>query len=111
MSGLARAAFWVLACIVLLAALAPGRVAPNILPDKVQHFLSFAVLAFVGAAAWRRRSLLILGIGPIALGGAIELLQATPFINRDAEVGDWLADALGTLVVLLPVAFYRGRRS
>jgi hypothetical protein len=33
------------------------------------------------------------------LGGAVELIQTLPFIHRDCDWKDWLADSLGVLAV------------
>ena len=39
--------------------------------------------------------------GLAALGAVIEVLQMIPALVRDAEVGDWIADCVASLAVLL----------
>ena len=63
--------------------------------DKIEHLAAFFVLAIIGMKGWSERPLR-LGICLLAVGAAIEVLQATPLIHRDAEFLDWLADAIGT---------------
>ena len=67
--------------------------------DKAEHFIAYFLLAaLLGASLMltfpRKRGIpvwvLIIGM---AYGAVDELLQ--PFIRRDAELNDWVADALG----------------
>jgi hypothetical protein len=100
-----RAAFWTALLMLLLLALAPIDVAGGFLNDKVQHTLGFYTLTVLGLASWGRRSALRLTLGLMALGAAIELLQATPLVGRDGEFMDWVADATGILLALVPAIF------
>ena len=100
----ARVAF-VLACgLSLWGALTPGRnEAPGLFPwDKANHFVAFYVMSLVGAAAFPRASLLTIGLSLVGLGAGIEILQATPFVARDADVKDLVADAAAVLAALAP---------
>ncbi len=91
-------------------AVAPPGAGPELLPwDKAQHFLAFYVLAVLGAAAFPRQAILIPALALVAFGGLIELVQALPFVGRDAEVGDWLADGVGVLFALAPLGLARWR--
>ncbi|TAH50911.1 MAG: hypothetical protein EYC67_02335 [Betaproteobacteria bacterium] len=85
------------------------RPAPDIVQivswqDKLEHALLFAALALLGRAGWHRRSgTLVLGL--LAYGAAMEVAQSfTPW--RVGDPLDWLADAIG-LLVLLPSALPR----
>jgi VanZ family protein len=104
-SSLARATFWIALLVVLAMTLAPVSLPAGILNDKIQHCIGFFGLSALGIAGWGTRSALRIGIALAALGGAIELLQATRIIGRDAEVADWLADVAGILLALLPAVF------
>jgi hypothetical protein len=104
-----QAAFWVFLALVLYLALRPVTDQGGGIWDKALHFSAFYVLTALGAAAFARRALWTLAIGLVALGGAIELLQATPMINRDAEWGDLVADAIGVAAVLAPMLLLRMR--
>lgn len=92
-------AFWAAALFALVMALLPHP--PQIGPasDKAQHILAFAVLAGLAALAWPQR-LLLIGLGLVAFGGLIELLQMLPSLHRDGQTGDWIADAAATMTVL-----------
>lgn len=62
--------------------------------DKAEHFTAYFGLGLLAALAWGlRRSVLLVLLGVIALGGALEILQS--FTGRDAEWLDELANSLG----------------
>ena len=64
--------------------------------DKAEHFTAYFGLALLASLGWGlRRSLLLVLLGVIAVGGVLELLQAVT--GRDAEWGDMLANTLGAL--------------
>ena len=96
----ARIVLAIAAALTAYGAFAPPSDAPALLPwDKAEHFLAFAAMMSVAILAFPRSR-----IWPIALcfsaGGAlIELIQLTPWVGRDAEVGDWVADTCGVLAV------------
>lgn len=61
--------------------------------DKGNHFLGFAVLAFLCLRAYPQRAAAMLA-GLLLYGGLIEVLQSFT-AYRSAEWGDLLADAIG----------------
>lgn len=64
--------------------------------DKAEHFTAYFGLALLAALAWGlRRSVLLVLVGVIALGGVLEILQS--MTGRDAEWLDELANSLGAL--------------
>jgi VanZ family protein len=67
--------------------------------DKVQHFCSYAALAFLPALYERRRAAILLGLGLIALGISLEFGQLMS-VDRDFEVGDMVADSAGVSIGL-----------
>ena len=92
-----RALFWlaVAAGIVLALWPRPDPEQPWFLGiDKVEHALSFALLVWMGQRAGYRGAMLLV-IGLLALGGAIEIAQGLFTTTRTAEWFDWFADALG----------------
>ena len=98
---LARGAFAVALLVSFVVLFAPGSDVPAAPAgvDKVVHFSLFAVLAATGRWAGVRRGLLA---GCLVVYAALsELLQGIPALHRDPAVGDWLADAAGTLGGLL----------
>ncbi len=75
--------------------------------DKWLHFGAYFGLAFL-MAAWRqssqpvtRRALLAIWSLATFTGGADELTQMLPGINRQCEFADWLADIVGAACGLL----------
>jgi hypothetical protein len=43
-------------------------------------------------------------------GASIEIIQALPFVHRDCDVVDWVADSLGVAAALAPLAALRWRQ-
>jgi hypothetical protein len=75
--------------------------------------LAFFAVTFLCRLAYPRLPVPLIALLMAAFGGAIELTQALPFINRDAEWDDWYADCAATLAALLivrPVAIFADRR-
>ena len=76
--------------------------------DKVAHFGFFATLTLLGAIAFFRLPLPLLGIMVITLGGADEIHQL--FVpGRHAGLDDLAADVTGCVLALL-VAFWLRRQ-
>ncbi|MBP6726344.1 MAG: VanZ family protein [Thauera sp.] len=101
-----RTIFRLLFCTLLLAvfwlALMP---APNIAKlvswqDKIEHALAFATLALLAYAGWPRHPLRI-AAGLLLYGAAMELAQSQTS-HRFGDPWDWVADAVG-LLVLVPL--------
>jgi VanZ family protein len=93
---IARILFLLAALAVSILSLLPQRDLPKVgVSDKLEHLLSYFVLAILGSLAFRGwRSLLFLFVLLCAMGGLIELLQAfSP--GRSPDVVDALADGAG----------------
>ncbi|WP_175546822.1 VanZ family protein [Natronohydrobacter thiooxidans] len=65
--------------------------------DKVAHFVVFFLIA-LPAVAVRPRAWAGIVLSASALGGAIELIQ--PFVGREREFADFVADVLGALAAV-----------
>jgi hypothetical protein len=98
--ALARGTFAAVVLVSLAVLFAPGPEVPSTPPgvDKVVHLLLFTALAVSGRWA---------GVGARALGpvlamyaGVSEVIQGLAPLQRDASVGDWLADSAGILLGL-----------
>lgn len=111
-----RVLFLLLVVVVLYLTLSPNppHVALDTIPygDKIEHFTAFAALAlmarlgFPGRPDWQLLEHLSF------LGAMIEVIQATPDLQRDCDWHDWLADSMGALAMLVAVRlFFRWRRS
>lgn len=74
--------------------------------DKIEHAVLFALLALLALAAWPQRPVAI-AAGLLLYGAAMELAQSMT-AHRIGDPWDWVADAVG-LLVLLPVALARKR--
>jgi len=99
--ALARGAFAVALLVSLAVLFAPPSDVPSGRPgiDKVVHFSLFGVLAVTGRWAGVPRT--VLSVTLLLYAGISELLQGTDLVNRDASVGDVLADSTGVIVGLL----------
>jgi VanZ family protein len=102
-----------LVVVVAVLALSPNPAqGPQLGWDKLNHALAFAAMAFcavMGRRGGSRRQLATVLVALLAYGGLIELLQL--FVpGREAEWGDWLADAVGIAIgALLAAAWQHGR--
>jgi VanZ family protein len=88
--------------------------------DKIVHFGMFFLLSAVSLYDYYKfhnnnprliRWLFWGFLVPVIYGGIIELLQMNFFSSRSAELVDWIADVLGSLVAtILAIIFLRRRR-
>ena len=107
-----RIAFWAAAVFSLfMASLPQPPQLPGADADKIQHIVAFGVLATLGALAYPRVSLLVIGVALSAFGAAIELIQTIPAISRDGSFADWVADTLAAGLILLLVHRTRSRNA
>lgn len=93
--------FWICAVAVALLSVLPGEDIPGVFVfwDKAQHSLAFLVLALLGCWAYPGR-VLNLFLGLLMFGAGIEVGQS--FLSwRNGDVFDFVADALGVLVVVV----------
>lgn len=82
--------------------------------DKLQHFATFGVFVLPISLLRPERTWCILVIA-ILYGGLIEIIQ--PHVNRHSELGDFWADAVGSVIgvllsriVLAQLKLKRGKR-
>ncbi|MFM8432319.1 MAG: VanZ family protein [Bacteroidota bacterium] len=96
------------AVIVLVLCIIPGRNIPEpdflrwLKADKLAHIFLFGTLSFLllldaSEKNGRRPTLLLLTIA-VAYGGLIEAIQSLPVVQRDADVRDAVANAIGALI-------------
>ena len=97
----------IIAFAIGLVTLTPVEKLPTVSgSDKVYHLISFAILTLPIAIIRPRAIWIILSLS-IAFGGAIELLQ--PLVNRNCELADFLANAVGTILGVLVTRALRAR--
>jgi uncharacterized protein YfiM (DUF2279 family) len=109
--ALARGAFAVAVLVSLAVLFAPPSDVPSGPPgvDKVVHFALFAVLAVTGRWAGIGRGVLA-GMLVLYAAGS-ELLQGTDLVDRDASIGDLVADSAGVVAGLLLWRLMAARRA
>ena len=89
----------IIAFAIGLATLTPVEKLPQVSgSDKVYHLIFFAILTLPIAIIRPQAIWIILSLS-IAYGGLIELLQ--PLVNRNCEMADLLADAVGAMLGVL----------
>ena len=90
-----------------MATLTPVETLPNVSgSDKLYHLIAFASLT-LPIAIIRPNAMWIMLCLSIAFGSAIELLQ--PLVNRNCEIADFLADAVGAILGSLVAGALRAR--
>lgn len=105
-----RLVFWCTLLFTFVSAELPPSHAPSLFPwDKAEHFSAFFVLTCLAGAAFPRRPLVIMALALSLFGCVIELVQALPFIHRDCDVWDWVADTIGIAAATLPSILVRWR--
>jgi VanZ family protein len=107
-AALRAVAYGVAVAVLLYLCLAPSQDLPQEhLWDKAEHAIAWFVLAAIGLAFWPWRPARIAGFA-LALGAAVEVLQATMPFGRDGDWRDWVADSVGVAVALVCWAMIRG---
>jgi hypothetical protein len=112
-----RLAFWGALALALLLALLPDKDLGSLgfrvgfSNDKLNHIGAFVVLGVLGSLGWKKHPLLLIGC-LLFVGALIEVLQGLPFIGRDRDFLDWVADGGGTIASVIAFLFlqrlYRG---
>ena len=89
----------------------PNAMHPHLFPwDKAEHFSAFFALTACALLAFPRLSMGWIAAGLSASGALIELIQGLPFVHRDMDVKDWVADTVAVLAVVGVVILARVRR-
>jgi VanZ family protein len=97
----ARVTLAAAALVVAWGVFKPAGHEPPIMPwDKAEHFTAFFGLMLLSVVAFPRASLWRLGAILSVAGALVELIQATPLVNRDGDIKDWVADTIGILAVV-----------
>jgi len=100
-----RVAFWTACALAFAMSVVPNP--PDVhVWDKLQHAFAFLVLAALGHLAYPRTRKRWLLVGLMLFGAAIEIAQSLPFVQRDSDPLDWVADTLAALSVLVVVALW-----
>lgn len=102
----ARFALVVFVCWAAVSVLEPNHDANRlqVAADALEHGLMTFGLVVLGAAAFRRISLLWIGGLVLILGGSLEALQHLKLIGGQGQVRDLLADLAGVAIALFAVS-------
>jgi VanZ family protein len=93
---------WGMVLFIAVSCLEPARYVLELhLWDKAEH-----ALAFCGMSVWfgglvRRSRYPLVGLAMLLLGGGIEIGQGVMGLGRDADILDFVADAVGITVALI----------
>ena len=102
-------------CVLLTAwgAFSPsGAVHPHLFPwDKAEHFSAFFALTACALAAFPKVRITWIAVAVSASGALVELIQGLPFVHRDMDPKDWVADTIAVLAVVGVVIAARVRRN
>lgn len=98
--------FWPALAVVAWGELTPHPPSvPGLLWDKSQHFIAYFGLALLATLGWGlRRSLVLVFLGVLAIGGGLELVQT--LTGRDGQWLDQLANSLGAMTGMAVAAVY-----
>lgn len=108
-SKVARTAFWPALAFALVMAVLPK---PPTLPiddlgDKFAHMLAFFTLTVLAGIGWPRAALLRAALCLSLIGAGIEVVQLIPFLHRDSDWRDWVADSAAIMAAMVPVLGFR----
>ncbi|MEP2988156.1 MAG: teicoplanin resistance protein VanZ [Parasphingorhabdus sp.] len=97
-----RFIFWLMLGGILAISIMPAANAPTVFADdKLNHILAFFVLSLMARILWPRINVLILASMLTVFGGAIELLQFSMGLGRQADWMDFAADVFAILLGIL----------
>jgi VanZ family protein len=100
---------WGMVLFIAVSCLEPARYVPQVpLWDKAEH-----ALAFCGMNVWfgglvRRSRYPLVGVAMLLFGGGIEIAQGLMGLGRDADIRDFVADAVGVTAALILLYFGLG---
>ena len=106
---IARIMMWAAVFTAVVMALLPH---PPALPidsygDKFEHVLAFATIALLAAIGYPEVPLPRTAERLSFLGSLIEVGQSIPWLGRDCDIRDWIADTAAVLATFALVALAR----
>ncbi len=107
MLKVARVGFFAALLFTFYSAVVPPAHALELTPwDKATHFIAFYVLTGLAVAAFPRWNLALLAALLSGFGALIEIVQGLPFVHRDRDFWDWVADTAAIAFALAPMLLY-----
>jgi hypothetical protein len=102
--GLARVAFFAALVFTFYSAVAPVAHTVQLVPwDKALHFIAFYGLTGLAVAAFPKARLWIIALSLSGFGALIEVVQGLPFVHRDEDFWDWVADSIAITAAMSPM--------
>jgi len=109
---LAKLAFFAALLFTFYSAVIPPPRALQLVPwDKAEHFIAFYGLTGLAAAAFPKRSLIVIAVSLSGFGALIEFVQGLPTVHRDRDFWDWVADSIAIIAALAPLLLVWWRRA
>ena len=99
---------WLLVVGVIFGSLMPAAWVREVTPavsDKLMHFGAYFLLMVWFAGLYPRSKHVLIAVGLVALGTALDILQGTATRTRSFELLDIAADAIGIVVALVLAAW------
>ncbi len=101
---LARVAFFAALIFTFYSAVMPVTHVARLIPwDKALHFIAFYVLTSLALAAFPKARLWIIAASLSGFGALIEVVQGLPFVHRDEDFWDWVADTIAITAAMSPM--------
>ncbi|MDP9084407.1 MAG: hypothetical protein M3N50_11675 [Pseudomonadota bacterium] len=101
---LARVAFFAALIFTFYSAVMPVTEAARLIPwDKALHFIAFYGLTGLALAAFPKTRLWIIAASLSGVGALIEVVQGLPFVHRDEDFWDWVADTIAITAAMSPM--------
>ncbi len=91
------------ACIAITAvfAFSPPKAGLHVFSwDKADHFCAFFATTTAAIVSFPRQRLAWIALWASLAGASIELIQGLPFVHRDCDFWDWVADNIGIGAVI-----------
>ena len=98
--------WWGMVAAVIVGSMLPALLLPDLPPgsDKLEHLLGYAILAAAAAQVFATRAALLrAGLGLIALGVGIEIMQGAMTTSRLMDAWDAVANTLGVVAGMATV--------
>jgi VanZ family protein len=101
---------WILVVLSVIASIVPSSELPKLggISDKLEHVVAYSVLALWFAGIYPKSRYPMIGVGLLVMGIAIEGLQGTMNLGRQADMRDVYANSLGIVSGLLLALIWLG---
>ncbi len=106
-----RVLFWSALVFAVVMAVLPHPPQIGHVSDKYQHVAAFGTLTLLATAAYPRAELLRIAERLTLVGAVIEVVQSIPWLHRDCDIMDLLADVAAIAIAIAVVLVHRRVRA